>query len=134
MTSPFTERCMSVTSSGRSSTSTTIRWHSGLFVVIALAIACRIVVLPAFGGETISARWPLPIGMTRSMTRVVSMCGSVSSRSRSFGYSGVSLVNSGRFLASSTGPAVDGVQPHQRVELLPLVGLLAVLGQRGPRR
>ena len=32
MTSPLTERCMSVTSSGRSSTSTTMRWHSGLFV------------------------------------------------------------------------------------------------------
>ena len=30
------------------------------------------VVLPAFGGETISARWPLPIGENRSMTRVES--------------------------------------------------------------
>ena len=85
MTSPLTERCMSVTSSGRSSTSTTIRWHSGLLRVIALAIACSTIVLPAFGGDTISARWPLPIGMTRSMTRVVRMCGSVSSRSRSCG-------------------------------------------------
>ena len=45
----------------------------------------------AFGGETISARWPLPTGITRSMTRVVRMCGSVSRRSRSCGYSGVSL-------------------------------------------
>ena len=54
---------MSVTSSGRSSTRTTIRWHSGLFVVIALAIAGRIIVLPAFDGDTISARWPLPIGV-----------------------------------------------------------------------
>ena len=85
MTSPFTDRCMSVTSSGRSSTRTTMRWHSGLLVVIALAMVCRIVVLPALGGETISARWPLPIGMTRSMTRVVSLCGSVSRRSRSLG-------------------------------------------------
>ena len=85
ITSPFTERCMSVTSSGRSSTRTTMRWHSGLLVVIALAMACRIMVLPAFGGLTISARWPLPIGMTRSITRVVSRCGSVSSRSRSCG-------------------------------------------------
>ena len=49
MTSPFTDRCMSVTSSGRSSTSTTIRWTSGLFVVIALAMACMTIVLPAFG-------------------------------------------------------------------------------------
>ena len=35
------------------------------------------------------------------MTRVVSRCDSVSRRSRSFGYSGVSLVNSGRFRACS---------------------------------
>ena len=82
MTSPTTERCMSVTSSGRSSTSTTIRWHSGLFTVIALAMSCMIVVLPALGGETIRARWPLPIGMIRSMTRVVSRSGVVSRRSR----------------------------------------------------
>ncbi len=85
MTSPFTERCMSVTSSGRSSTSTTMRWTSGLFVVIALAIACSTIVLPAFGGETIRPRWPLPIGATRSMTRAVRLSGSVSSRSRSCG-------------------------------------------------
>ena len=52
----LTERCMSVTSSGRSSTSTTIRWHSGLLLVIALAMSCMIVVLPALGGDTIRAR------------------------------------------------------------------------------
>src|SRR5699024_3057332 len=40
MTSPLTVRCMSVTSSGRSSTSTTMRWTSGLFVVIEFAICC----------------------------------------------------------------------------------------------
>ena len=124
MTSPFTDRCMSVTSSGRSSTSTTIRWHSGLFVVMAFAMDCSTMVLPAFGGDTISARCPLPTGITRSMTRVVSMCGSVSRRSRSFGYSGVSLVNSGRSLGLVRVQAVDRVDAHQRVELLPL--LLAV--------
>ena len=82
-----------------------MRWHSGLFVVIALAIACSIIVLPALGGETIRPRWPLPIGATRSMTRVVSMCGSVSRRSRSCGYSGVSLLNSGAVCALPPGPA-----------------------------
>ena len=41
-------------------------------MVIALAIACRIIVLPALAGETISPRCPLPIGQTRSMIRVVS--------------------------------------------------------------
>ena len=85
MTSPLIARCMSVTSSGRSSTRTTIRWHSGLLVVIALAIACMISVLPALAGETIRPRWPLPIGATRSMIRVVRMPGSVSRRSRSCG-------------------------------------------------
>ena len=51
MTSPLTERSKSVTSSGRSSTSTTIRWHSGLLVVIELAIDCMIIVLPALAGR-----------------------------------------------------------------------------------
>ena len=40
MTSPLTVRCMSVTSSGRSSTSTTMRWASGLLTLMALAICC----------------------------------------------------------------------------------------------
>ena len=62
-----------------------MRWHSGLFVVIALAIACSTIVLPALGGATIRPRWPLPIGATRSMIRVVRMLGSVSRRSRSCG-------------------------------------------------
>jgi hypothetical protein len=68
MTSPFTDRCMSVTSSGRSSTRTTMRWLSGLFLVIALAMAWSTIVLPAFGGDTIRPRWPFPSGATRSMT------------------------------------------------------------------
>ncbi len=78
-----------------------MRWHSGLFLVIALAIACRIIVLPALDGETMRPRWPLPIGQTRSMIRVVMIVGSVSRRSRSCGYSGTSLANSGRVLACS---------------------------------
>ncbi len=88
ITSPGAERRMSVTSSGRSPTSTTIRWHSGLFLPIACAIACSTEVLPALGGATISARWPLPTGMTRSITRVVSEPGPVSRRSRSVGCTG----------------------------------------------
>ncbi len=80
-----------------------MRWHSGLFVVMALAIACSTKVLPALGGDTMSPRWPLPMGATRSMIRVVSTPGSVSRRSRSWGYSGVSFPNSSRPRASSTG-------------------------------
>ncbi len=101
MTSPFTERCMSVTSSGRSSTSTTMRCASGLFFAIALAMAWSTTVLPALGGETMRPRWPLPIGDTRSMIRVDSFCGSVSRRRRSFGYRGVRSEKSLRAAASS---------------------------------
>ena len=85
ITSPCTARWKSVTSSGRSSTSTTISWTSGLLVVIALAIVCMTIVLPALGGETISPRWPLPTGADRSMIRPISWFGVVSSLSRSCG-------------------------------------------------
>ena len=100
-----------------------MRWHSGLFLVIALAIACRIIVLPALDGETIRPRWPLPIGQTRSMIRVVMIVGSVSRRSRSCGYSGTSLVNSGRALGLLRVQPVDLVQADQRVELLAALAL-----------
>ena len=56
MTSPLTARSKSVTSSGRSSTSTTISLTSGLLVEIALAICCMTMVLPALDGETIRPR------------------------------------------------------------------------------
>src|SRR3546814_15710294 len=62
---------MSVTSSGRSSISSTIRCTSGWLVVIAVATCCISMVLPALGGETISARWPLPCGAIRSRMRPV---------------------------------------------------------------
>ena len=56
-TSPFcTWRRMSVTSSGRSSTSSTMRCTSGLLRSIANTICFRIVVLPAFGGDTTRPR------------------------------------------------------------------------------
>ena len=60
ITSPLTERCMSVTSSGRSSMSRTIRNTSGWLSVIARAIFWSSTVLPTRGGATISERWPLP--------------------------------------------------------------------------
>ena len=77
-TSPLTERRMSVTSSGRSSTSSTIRCTSGLLRSIDWAICFMIVVLPALGGDTIRPRWPLPIGAIRSMIRAVMSYGSSS--------------------------------------------------------
>ena len=104
-----------------------MRWHSGLFLVIALAMSCKIVVLPALGGDTISARWPFPIGMIRSITRVVSRSVVVSSRSRWLGQRR-QLAEVGPLPGVFDGATVDAVQAHQRVELLPLVGLLAVAG------
>ncbi len=95
-TSPLTERCMSVTSSGRSSTSSTKRSTSGLLAAIELASFLRIVVLPAFGGETMRPRWPLPMGHSRSMMRAAVSCSSVSRRRRSSGNSGVSYSKTGR--------------------------------------
>jgi len=43
---------------------------SGWFSVMALAIFCSRMVLPALGGEVMSARWPFPKGQRRSMIRV----------------------------------------------------------------
>ena len=70
-----------------------------------MAICCMTIVLPAFGGETMRPRWPLPIGDMRSMMRPVMLPGVVSMRRRSCGYSGVSLANSGRWrMASGAAP------------------------------
>ena len=70
MTSALTFSSMSVTSSGRSSISSTIRTISGWFSLMALASFCIRIVLPALGGATIRPRWPLPIGESRSTTRI----------------------------------------------------------------
>jgi len=56
ITSPEVVRWKSVTSSGRSSTRRTMRCTSGLFASIAEAMVFMIVVLPAFGGDTMSPR------------------------------------------------------------------------------
>ena len=105
-TSPFlTCRRMSVTSSGRSSTSSTMRCTSGLLRSTEYTICLRIVVFPAFGGETTSPRWPFPIGETRSTIRPVMLAGSSpsSSASRESGNRGVRSSNLGRSRAASVG-------------------------------
>ena len=56
MTSPRTVRFMSVTSSGRSSISRTMRSTSGLFFSMELTMVFMMVVLPAFGGDTMRPR------------------------------------------------------------------------------
>ena len=85
MTSPFTERCMSVTSSGRSSMSSTMSATSGWLAAMELARFCRIMVLPVRGAATISPRWPLPMGVIMSSTRAIRLSCAVSSRMRSLG-------------------------------------------------
>ena len=87
MTSPLMLRCMSVTSSGRSSISSTIRCTSGYWVVMALATFFKSVVLPALGWDTIMPRWPLPMGASMSISRSdrSALPSGGSSRSRSSG-------------------------------------------------
>ena len=58
---------------------------------------CNIIVLPALGGETISDRCPLPIGLTKSISLAVlsgffsTLFVSTSNLILSFGYNGVKL-------------------------------------------
>ena len=110
-----------------------MRWHSGLFCVIALAIDCSTIVFPASDGATMRPRWPLPIGATRSMTRVVRLLG--------LGLQPQPLLRVERRELAELDPrlglvrlqAVDGVEADQGVELLPAAGavlrLLALAGR-----
>ena len=99
----LSHRFMSVTSSGRSSTSSTNRWTSGLLTSIDRAICFMIVVLPALGGDTMRPRWPLPIGDSRSTIRAVMFVGSdgFSRVRRVSGNSGVRSSKLGRSRALS---------------------------------
>ncbi|MCY1538480.1 hypothetical protein D9M68_740220 [compost metagenome] len=106
MTSPRTVRCISVTSSGRSSTSSTISSTSGWLAVMAWQMCCIMTVLPLLGGATIRARWPRPMGAMMSMTRPVMFSSLLMSRSRricSLGNSGVRFSNMILCLLSSGG-------------------------------
>jgi hypothetical protein len=89
------QRRMSVTSSGRSSTSSTNSSLRDCSSSIARAICFMMVVLPAFGGDTIMPRWPMPIGEMRSMMRAVMFVGSSAISMRSF-WSGNSGVRSSK--------------------------------------
>ena len=79
---------------------------SGLLRSIDVAMVFITNVLPAFGGDTIRPRWPLPIGATRSMIRAVMFDGSAGFSSCSFssGNSGVRSSNRGRRRACSGSP------------------------------
>ena len=110
MTSPLTVRCISVTSSGRSSISRTIRCTSGWLWAMLSAISRSSTVLPDRGGATIRARWPLPSGVSRSITRVETVSESFSSTICWVGFTGVSASNFGRSSYSSGGrPSTDSI-------------------------
>ena len=137
-TSPLSsQRRMSVTSSGRSSTSSTMSSTSGLFASIDRAICFMIVVLPALGGDTIRPRWPFPIGEIRSMIRAVMLVGSSasSSRSRSSGNSGVRSSNRGRAAGLRRGrsPLTVSMRSSAGFFSLRLAGRLAPV-RRSPLR
>ena len=77
--------------------SSTMRMTSGWLAVMAVAMFCSSIVLPAFGGETMRPRWPLPIGATRSMVRAVRSSVEPLPRSsfrRLVGWNGVRFSNS----------------------------------------
>jgi len=71
-TSPRPQSTISLTSSGRSSTSRMRRIAPGWLSATPSATACSITVFPALGGDTIRARWPKPRGQIRSTTRWIS--------------------------------------------------------------
>ena len=75
-------------------------------MVIEFAISLRIVVLPAFGGETIYPLCPFPIGAIKSIIlgRIFSGFPSISSFNLSSGKRGVNLLKS-TLLASNSGSA-----------------------------
>ena len=69
MTSALTVRAMSVTSSGRSSMRSIIKYVSGWLRAMALAMSFMSIVLPVLGCATMRARCPLPMGVKRSTRR-----------------------------------------------------------------
>jgi hypothetical protein len=61
----------------------------------------RSIVLPALGGLTIRARWPLPIGLTMLTSRWLRFLGSLSRLISSSGWTGVRSLKIGRRRAVS---------------------------------
>ncbi len=111
---------------------------------------CKITVLPARGGDTIKARWPFPIGVTKSINRAVrsgflsALLNSTSKFIRSSGYNGVKLsklilfldfsgsskfilltCKSAKYLSESFGALISPstVSPFLRPNLLIWLGL-----------
>ena len=76
-----------------------------------MAICFRIVVFPAFGGDTTMPRWPFPTGAIMSMIRSATPVGACSRRNRSSGNNGVSLSKFGRcFAVSASRPLTFSIR------------------------
>ena len=76
--------------------------------------------MPAFGGLTMRARWPLPIGLTRLISRWLRFFGSVSRLIRTSGWTGVRSPKTGRRAGGLGVDAVDRVDPEHAPVLLGL--------------
>ena len=79
---------------------------------------CRIIVLPALGGETIRPRCPLPIGAAMSMTRPIMLAELGLEPQPLRGVQGSQLVELDPVAGRVDVAAVDCLEPHERVELL----------------
>src|SRR3970282_1438498 len=87
------------------------------------------IVLPALGGLTMRARWPLPIGLTRLTRRWLRFLGSLSRLMSSSGWTGVRSPKTGRRRAVSMAPPVhDAVALVDDVEDPRRVGMAGTLG------
>ena len=76
--------------------------------------------MPALGGLTMSARWPLPIGLTRLISRWLRFFGSVSRLIRTSGWTGVRSSKSGRRSRGLRVDAVDRIDAQHAPVLLGL--------------
>ncbi len=113
---------MSVTSSGRSPMSRTMRWMSAWFWAMPLAMSLRMKVLPAFGGETMSPRWPRPMGAIRLITRWERLSEEVSRSISLSGKMAVSCSKWGRRSRLVVVHAVDRLDAQEAVVLLVVLG------------
>ena len=73
----------------------------------------KIIVLPAFGGETIKPRWPIPIGATRSTTRIDRSSSAISKLSLPSGWRGRRLSKATLCFARANDPALGQAQDEE---------------------
>ena len=104
-----------------------------MFVVIEFAIDCMIIVLPALDGDTISPRWPLPIGAAMSITRPIRLVDVGLQAQPLAGVERRQLLELDPVLGGLRVGAVDRVELDQRVELLLALALAGLAHHAGDR-